>query len=109
MTMRAIPPPSSPLPDRPIPAPPPMIGSPRRAISWNLRRRFFRSGAAIVFASRRYGPEIFDERRREFRIVDMERQTDEPPAGALLEPGFHRREQSRVRLPSVQRLARPIE
>src|SRR5690606_21054104 len=36
MTMRSIPPASSHLADRPVPAPPPTIGSPRAAMSVNL-------------------------------------------------------------------------
>ena len=38
MTMRSMPPASSHLAERPVPAPPPMMGWPSATIRWNLAR-----------------------------------------------------------------------
>src|SRR3546814_4506474 len=51
--MRSMPPASSHLADRPVPAPPPMIGTPRRFMSWNLSSRALRSKRGMALLSSR--------------------------------------------------------
>src|SRR3546814_11448012 len=51
--MRSMPPASSHLADRPVPAPPPMIGPPRRFMSWNLSSRALRSKRGMALLSSR--------------------------------------------------------
>src|SRR5882757_3371784 len=98
MTMRSIPPASSHLAESPLPAPPPMIGCPRRIIAWNFLRmslramrgmgcfRRYRSGPSHTAANRGRACDLVegsDHRLGEFRIVHIVRQADQLAVGAV--------------------------
>src|SRR4029079_9773573 len=110
MTMRSMPPVSSHLAERPVPAPPPMIRSPTRDILWNLSSRARRSNRGIGRAPRlRDGAEMLDQCIGELRIVDIPGKTDQPARRRLAHHSFERREQRGIGGGIVEGLARRID
>src|SRR5690554_5752162 len=91
MMMRSMPPASSALADRPVPAPPPIMGTPLSILSRKLVRIFLRRMKGIIDLSddwrvahsgRRARRDIAprrDDRRGKLRIVDVKRQASQPP------------------------------
>src|SRR5690242_851835 len=92
MTIRSMPPASSHLAERPVPAPPPMMGWPRviiacsfsmiarRAIRGMDRALLRRSGAPRPAAHSGRPDDVVKRGHRgrcEFRIIDVERHTDQ--------------------------------
>src|ERR1700712_5726836 len=108
MTIRSIPPSSSHLAERPVPAPPPTIGRPSRTMAWNCSRRCRRGMAGMRLPSD-YGSEMQRSRLGEGSIVDMARQADDTPPFGLLHRLLDPREQGGVRLRIGGRLARGHE
>src|SRR5882724_898851 len=102
MTMRSMPPASSHLADRPVPAPPPMIGSCRAIMAWNLSRMSLRAMRGMVLFRRDARFEVRDlaevggQRLGKRRVVDMQGQADELAVGRRLERLLDRREQRPV-------------
>src|SRR4051794_12455201 len=94
MTMRSMPPASSHFAERPVPAPPPMIGSPRAAMAWNFSSSFLRAILGMS-ASRLFDhfKQILRQRLGEGRVVDVVRQPDEAAARARPHRGLQRLEQ----------------
>src|SRR5262245_47564176 len=110
MTMRSMPPASSHLAESPVPAPPPMIGSPRSI----MVRSFSRTWALAMRGTVRLsgGPrphrgnlaEARNERTGEGRIVDVVGQLDEPALGGRAEMALDGREERAVGSGIVERL-----
>src|SRR3981081_1396770 len=119
MTMRTMPPASSHLAERPVPAPPPMIGCLRRTMAWNFLRMSLRAMRGMAcFRRCRSNPsrptaecgrtrdlvEGRDHRLGEFRVVHIEGQADQLAIGAAAEVGVDRAEESLVGLRIPERL-----
>src|SRR3546814_12185381 len=108
--MRSMPPASSHLADRPVPAPPPMIGTPRRFMSWNLSSRALRSKRGMALLSSR----VLDLGQGgdcgfgEGRVVDVVWQADQAAVRRLAEAAHDGVEESTVGGRVVERLARRI-
>src|SRR6185436_15674573 len=109
MMMRSVPPASSHLAERPVPAPPPTIGTCRRTMSWNFSRISPRSMRGIPSLSGCDLSKILHQRGGEFRVVDMEREADQPSPFRLLDSGVERLEQRRVGVGIVERLPRRVD
>src|SRR5882724_10087347 len=110
MMMRSMPPASSHFAERPVPAPPPTIGIRRRTMSSNFSRIFPRSMRDILGAPLACDlSKILHQRGRKLRVVDVERQADQPALLRLLNPGFQRVEERRVGLRVMERLPRRID
>src|SRR5690242_13535657 len=109
MTIRSMPPASSHLADRPVPAPPPTIGWPLAIMSpnfWRIVLRATRGIWALLLlpprqaAGRRRTDDVLkggDRRRGEFGIVDMMSNTDQPAVSAGPKIGGDDIEQGLVR------------
>src|SRR5262249_17962589 len=83
MTIRSMPPASSHFAERPVPAPPPMMGSPRWIMAWNFSINFLRSILAISAPRLLHDlEEILGQRLGEGRVVHIVGQADQPPARA---------------------------
>src|SRR4029079_6202559 len=110
MMMRSMPPASSHLAESPVPAPPPMIGSPwgiiagTRASSSSRVKRLIRGKSPLCDLA-----EGRDERLGEFRVVDVMRQLDELVRVSRREICFERREQGIVRRAVEEGLALQVE
>src|SRR5579883_2001517 len=117
MTMRSAPPSSSPLAERPVPAPAPTIGSPRAFIALSLARMSERLRAAMPLSSRLPAggagadkpAKLGDDLRREARIVDMRRDSDQAPRAGLAHRRFERSEQGFVGGRVVEGLSGRVE
>src|SRR6478752_7350018 len=97
MTMRSMPPASSHFAESPVPAPPPMIGSPRATMAWNFSISFLR--AILGMSAPRFFDhveEVLGQRLGEGRIVDVVGQADQPPAWPRPHRGLQRLEQRRI-------------
>ena len=116
MTMRSAPPASSHLAERPVPAPPPTIASPRAAIAWNFSIRFLRSNRGIV-TSEPFGACLSPRakcgrrrrRRKRNRDRDVTLDADDLTRRALARGLLDGAKQSRVGLRIVKGLAGRIE
>src|SRR3954453_300286 len=99
MTMRSIPPASSHLAERPVPAPPPTIGSLRAIMPRNFSRMSLRAilGMRSASVSIDEVKEGFHQRRRESGIVQVVGQADDLAPLVLPHGRFERLEESRVR------------
>src|SRR5438067_7805314 len=110
MTIRSMPPASSHLAESPVPAPPPMIGSPRRTIPWNLSTRVRRSSRGMGCAPLLGDfAEALDQGPGESRIVDITGKPEQPPRRRLPHHPFEGREERRIGGGIVERLARCID
>src|SRR5215216_2385507 len=106
MTMRSMPPASSHLAERPVPAPPPMIGSPRAAMARNLSINSLRGKRGMGAPGNGHDiEEGVDEGAGEVGVVDCWGELDEKAVRPRLEDLAYRGEQGRVRLEVVERLA----
>src|SRR5918994_6963824 len=99
MMMRSMPPASSALAERPVPAPPPTIGWPRAIMSRNFSRILARAMAGICssacLAASAAG-NLLKSRHcglGEFRVVDVQRQAFDPTPWRLMDSHLKRREQ----------------
>src|SRR6185369_6450263 len=111
MTMRSIPPASSHLAERPVPAPPPTIGSLRAIMPRNFSRMSLRAilGMRSASVSIDEVKEGLHERRREGGIVEVVRQADDPAPVGLAHGRFQGLEEGGVGGRVVERLARHVE
>src|SRR5437762_6512658 len=110
MTMTSMPPASSHLAESPVPAPPPMIGSPRRTIPWNLSIRLRRSSRGMDCAPLSDDlPEILHQRLGEWRVVDIAGEPDQPSRRRLPHHPLESREERRIGGRILERLARCID
>src|SRR5579863_1968368 len=117
MTMRSAPPASSPLAERPVPAPAPMIGSPRARMAWKRERMLERGMRGMPLSSRSTAAEAAAEQaaefrgdlRRELRIVDVQRQPDQPARSGLPHGRLQRPEQLFVGVGIGERTAGCVE
>src|SRR5450631_778323 len=111
MTMRSMPPASSHLADRPVPAPPPINGWPaailarKRSSSSDLAMRGIRASERAWLRARRDFAPGGNERVDEGFVVDVLRQPHELAIGAAAKSLLEGREQRAVRLGVVERLA----
>src|SRR5262249_21236949 len=97
MTIRSMPPASSHLAERPVPAPPPMMGSPRSIMAWNFSISFLRSILAISAPRLLHDlEEILGQRLGEGRVVYIVGQADQPPARAWSDSCLQRLEEGGV-------------
>src|SRR5689334_24435373 len=107
MTMRSIPPASSHLAERPVPAPPPTIGWPLAIMPRNFSRMSLRAilgmGSAPVVDEVEEG---LHQRRGEAGVVHVVWQPDDAAAVVLPDSGFERLEEGRIGGRVVERLAR---
>src|SRR5262249_52213631 len=106
-----MPPASSHLADRPVPAPPPMIGSPRSLLPRNRLRMSLRLMRDMILpwggaGDARAGDlvEVVDQCVDEGLIVDVVGQDHQPPVGAGAEAGRQNVEQRLVRRRIPERL-----
>src|SRR5215467_8635758 len=104
MMMRSMPPASSHLAERPVPAPPPMIGSPRAIMPRRRLRMSLRLMRGMELPCSGAGEpragdlvEVVDQRVDERLVVDVVRQDHQPPIGAGAEAGRQNVEQRLVR------------
>src|SRR5262245_46131834 len=109
MMIRSIPPASSALAERPVPAPPPTIGRPSAIVACSLSRIALRGIAGIVASSLRYIEECCDRDLREGGVVDMQRQTDDPSLFGLSHRALERGEQGGIRLRIEESAAFPVK
>src|SRR6185503_9024508 len=111
MTMRSMPPASSHLAERPVPAPPPTIGSLRAIMPRNFSKMSLRAILGMRSASISIDEvkEGLHERRREGGIVEVVRQADDLAPLGLAHGRLERLEESGVGGGIVERLARHIE
>src|SRR5215207_4327706 len=99
MTMRSMPPASSHFAERPVPAPPPMIGSPRAAMARNLSISSLRGKRGMGAPGNWHDiEEGLDEGIGEGRFVDRRGEFEENAVRPRLEDPAYRREQGLVRL-----------
>src|SRR6476659_2117785 len=96
--IRSIPPASSALAERPVPAPPPTIVRPSAIIACSLSRIVLRGIAGIVSSSLRYIEECCDRDLREGGVVDVQRQADDLSLLRLSHRALERGEQGGTRL-----------
>src|SRR4249920_418747 len=110
-----MPPASSHLADKPVPAPPPISGRPaailarKRSSSVCLAMRGIRTGERCGLGARRDLAPGGDERLDEGVVVDVIRQANEPPLGAGTESFLERREQRAIGPGVVERLSRTVD
>src|SRR6476660_3670808 len=117
MTIRSAPPSSSPLAEMPVPAPAPMMGSPRAFMARKRARMSERGtrGMSLTLGpppgqpAAEQPPELGDDRRREARIVDVLRHADEPARARLPNGRFERAEQFFIGIRIRERAARRVE
>src|SRR5208282_2897821 len=117
MTIRSAPPASSPFAERPVPAPAPMIGSPRAFIAWKRARMSERAtrDMPLSLCPATDGPaaeqsaKFGDDFRRKARVVDMHRQPDQAPRSGLPNGGLDRSEKLRVGIRVRKRPAWRVE
>src|SRR4051812_17029541 len=110
MTMRSIPPASSHLAERPVPAPPPTIGwpfaiMPRNFSSMSLRAILGMGSAPVVDEVE----EGLHQRRREAGIVEVIRQSDDAAPVVLPHGRLERLEECGIGRWVMERLARHVE
>src|SRR5919205_1135027 len=109
MMIRSIPPASSALAERPVPAPPPTIGRPSAIIACNLSRIALRGIAGMVASFLRYIKECCDRDLRKGRVVDVQRQANDPSLFRLSHRVLERGEQGGVRLGIEESAAFPVK
>src|SRR6186997_1346658 len=109
MMIRSIPPASSALAERPVPAPPPTIGRPSAIIACSLSRIVLRGIAGIVPSSLRYIEECCHRDLREGGVVDVQRQADDPSLFGLSHRALERGEQGGIRLGIEESAAFPVK
>src|SRR5205085_9907553 len=116
MTMRSMPPASSHLAERPVPAPPPISGLPaaslarKRSSSVCLAMRGMGAdGRRLSLGARRGLAPGGDQGIGEGLVVDVQRQADELPVGAGAKALLDRLEQRPVGVGIVEWLAGPID
>src|SRR5688572_30695782 len=118
--MRSMPPASSHLADKPVPAPPPTMGCFFAAMSRKRSRIFLRSmramsvgGGGLSFGGKRRGcrdlAEGGDQRRGEVGVVHVLRQAEELAAGTRAEARCDRLEERAVGLGIPEGLARRVQ
>src|SRR5215813_15317827 len=96
MTMRSIPPASSHFAERPVPAPPPTIGSPRAIMPRNFSRmalRAIRGIALLPTPLARDLQEVFNQRLGKCGVVDVAGQPHQAAARCLAHGGIQCPEQ----------------
>src|ERR1700720_3851252 len=97
MTMRSMPPASSHFAERPVPAPPPMMGSQRATMARNFSVNFLRAILGLSAPRFFYAvQEFLRHRRGEGRFVDVLGQANQPPARAWPHRRLQRLEQRRI-------------
>src|SRR6185369_6414393 len=115
MTMRSIPPASSHLAERPVPAPPPISGRPAAILARKRSSRVFlamrgiRAGRRSGLRARRDVAPGGDQRLDEGVVVDVVRQANELALGSGTKAFLERSEQRAVGLGVVERLARAVD
>src|SRR5664279_4984133 len=119
MTMRSMPPASSHLADRPVPAPPPMIGRPAAilarkrssSVARAMRGMAIPPGSGAPRARDRHGDLVpgGDEGGGEGVVIDVQRQTLQAMVGARPEALLDGREERPVGLGIVERLAGTVD
>src|SRR5258708_2424703 len=111
MTMRSIPPASSHLAERPVPAPPPTIGSLRAIMPWNFSKISLRAilGMRSASVSINEFKEGFHQRHREGGVVQVVRQADDLASLVLAHGRFESLEESGIRRRVIEWLPRHIE
>src|SRR6202034_1368414 len=117
MTMRSAPPSSSHFAERPVPAPAPMMGSPRAFIARKRARMSDREMRGMNLSLRTPAGEAAAEQTAEFgddfrgkaRVVDVRGQADEAARACLPNGRFERPEQLFVGVRIGERPARRIE
>src|SRR6516164_9294854 len=106
--MRSMPPASSHFAESPVPAPPPMIGWPRRTMSRNRSINMCRSTRGMSGLGS-YFQEMVGKRFGERLVIDGEGQPQELAVRGRAERRFEGGEQRLVRLRIVEGLSRRVE
>ena len=105
MTIRSMPPASSHFADRPVPAPPPTIGTRRSIMSGNRSR----IGSCGKSSARVTSSNAASTAAANFGFVDVVADADDLAVLGLHDPRLDGREQRLVGLGIVERLSRRIE
>src|SRR5208283_3327356 len=112
MTIRSMPPASSHFADRPVPAPPPMIGMRRRFMSWNFSKSAPLSKPDISnppVSSRHDRAENLDHAIGKDAVVDIAVHPFDPARRRGLDRPLYRAEQSLVGVGIPEGFARRVQ